>query len=154
KKPEALPTKIEPAEPADRPAEVTAVAFSGDRKTFAAGSSDGTVRIWRSDSLRGAPVTTLRLEPFGKLSISSVAFGANGEGVLLAAGGSDGNILVWNLTDLNRQPRLLSGNGEPITAVAFGTHGRLASGSQDGTILIWLDPVNDSTSRRLGTHSA
>jgi len=119
---------------------VNSVAFSPDGKTLAAGSNDGSVRLWEVATHRPAGTPLLANGPGG--SITSVAFSADGR--TLAAGSNDGGagtVWLWDLA--THQPiatPLIDTQGDAFSSVAFSPHGQnLAIGSYDGSI--WLQDV-------------
>jgi WD40 repeat protein/serine/threonine protein kinase len=114
---------------------VLAVVWSPDGEMLAAGSRNGTVRIW--DSATFKEVCTLR----GHEGMAySVAWSPNSE--QLAVGTSNGQnvtgeIVVWNV---NRHERLftLRGHAGPVHSVSWSAYGqRLVSGSDDQTVRVW-----------------
>src|SRR5215813_3194096 len=69
---------------------VNSVAFSPDGKTLAAGSHDGSVRLWDLATRQpGRPVTT------SGSPVYSVAFSRDGK--TLAAGSDDGSVRLWKV---------------------------------------------------------
>ncbi len=133
---------------ADSATGVSAVAFSPDGRTLAAGSYNGTVRLWDvSDPARSRVLS----QPLTHtLTVYSLAFSPDGR--ILADGDADGILWLWDVSD-PAHPRVLSkpeASGLPIFSVAFSPDGRtLAFGGIDGTILLWdvSDPLHP---RRLG----
>ncbi|MFD5592246.1 helix-turn-helix domain-containing protein [Streptomyces griseorubiginosus] len=110
---------------------VNAVAFAPGGGLLASGSSDGTVRLWRTAERRQTAVLTAP----GK--VRSVAFSPDGRllaaGVLGAAGGT---VRVWDVPTRRVVATLTTDT--PVRAVAYAPDGRtLASAGSDGTITLW-----------------
>jgi WD40 repeat protein/class 3 adenylate cyclase len=109
---------------------VTSVAFSPVGTTLAAGSADGTVRLW--DAATHRQITTLT-GPTGP--VTSVAF--TPDGTTLAAGSADGTVRLWDVAS-HRQITALTGPTGPVTSVAASPDGKtLAAGSANGTVRVW-----------------
>ena len=118
---------------------VWAVAVSADGRRAVSGGSDGTVRVWDSDS--GATLHTLTGH---RGSVWAVAVSADGRHVV--SGGDDKTVRVWDLdggallhtlTGCGR--RALTPDGRSgVRAVAISADGRRAvSGGSDGTVRVW-----------------
>jgi len=120
---------------------VLAVTYSPDDPFLAAGSMDGFVRIWNSET--GKKVKTLKLQS----RANTVAYSPNGKH--LASGGDVGapslgmlgkhyTIKIWNTKNWKGVEGSGEGHSRPITSVAWRPRGReIASASEDGTIKIW-----------------
>jgi WD domain, G-beta repeat len=109
---------------------IFSVAFSPDGKRLAAGSHDGTVKLW--DASTGEELRTLKGHSD---SVRSVAFSPDGK--RLATGSHDGTAKLWD-TSTGEELRTLKGHSSDIWPVAFSPDGkRLATGSNDGTVKLW-----------------
>jgi WD40 repeat protein len=121
---------------------VFSVAFSPDGKTLAAGSWDGTVRLWEVGNGK-------ELHRFDKQQapVRSVAFSPDGKA--LACGGEGSKIILWDVATAKEQRRL-AGHRGPITFVMFSPDGKLlASKGYDQTLRLW-DVASGGEARRLG----
>ena len=123
------PRLVGPTLSAPRDAPLTgAMAVSPDGGTVAAGSIDGTVRLWR-----GATTTTLHGP---SQTIQSLAFSPDGR--TLAAGSNDHLAWFWRLDDPLHRPVALTGATNYVYGVAFDRTGRyLAAGGADNVVRIW-----------------
>jgi WD40 repeat protein/transcriptional regulator with XRE-family HTH domain len=110
---------------------VNTVAFAPKDKVLATGSSDGTVRLWRTDERRRAAVFAAG----GK--VRSVAFSPDGRTLAAgAAGAAGGAVRVWDVT--GRRAVATLSTDAPVRAVAYAPDGRtLGSAGSDGTITLW-----------------
>ncbi|WP_020137133.1 helix-turn-helix domain-containing protein [Streptomyces sp. 351MFTsu5.1] len=110
---------------------VNAVAFAPVGGLLASGSSDGTVRLWRTAERRQTAVLTAP----GK--VRSVAFSPDGRMLAAAVvGAAGGAVRVWDVA----ARRVVAGltTDVPLRAVAYAPDGRtLASAGSDGTITLW-----------------
>jgi hypothetical protein len=106
------------------------VAFSPDGRWLAAGSDDGTVRVWHADSGRDAFNF-----PGHAAQVRGVAFDRAGR--WLASCGEDEAVMVWDLA-ARRQDKPLTGHAGPVRSVAFTSDGRrLVSVGTDNTARVW-----------------
>ncbi len=110
------------------------LALSPDGRMLAAGTSNGTVRIWTlfgQDSQERASLKAHRG------SVSALAFSPDGK--LLASSGWDGAIHVWNVSGEQPKERaVLIGHSSTVSALAFRAEGtELVSGGWDGTTRVW-----------------
>jgi WD40 repeat protein len=121
---------------------VFSVAFSPEGTTVAAGSWDGTVRVWELASRR-----ELHFFQEEKTRMRVVAFSPDGK--ILAYGGDDVGIVLREAAT-GKELHRLKGHRGPITVVAFSPDGKLlASKSYDRTLRLW-DVAAGREVRRLG----
>lgn len=121
---------------------VFSVAFSPDGKTLAAGSWDGTVRLWE-----GAGGKERRQFEKQQAPVRSVAFSPDGK--ILACGSEGSGIILWDTATGNERRRLVGHRG-PLTFAGFSPDGKLlASKSYDQTLRLW-DAATGRELRRLG----
>jgi len=119
--------------------EVLSVAFSTDGHWLAAGSADGSIKLWHSED--GRVKYTLHGHDNW---VGSVAFSPDGK--LLASGSSDRTIKLWRVQD-GRLLQTLRGHDDRVRSVAFSPDGTLlASGGADNTVRLWT--VADGTLKR------
>jgi WD40 repeat protein len=121
---------------------VFSVAFSFDGRTLAAGSWDGTVRLWEVSGGK-------ELRQFDKQQapVRSVAFSPDGK--MLACGGEGSKIVLWDAAT-GKELRRLAGHHGPITFVMFSPDGKLlASKGYDQTLRLW-NVADGREVRRLG----
>ena len=109
---------------------VTALAYSPDGTTLAAGYSGGTIRLWDIASQRVISTTTW----VGSAPVT-MAFTSGGKVLEVADPGAIGS---WNLASLARiSVRPLAGLSDG-SAVAFSPDGKLAvTGGTDGNVRVW-----------------
>jgi WD40 repeat protein len=105
------------------------VAFSLDGKTLAAGSSDGTVRLWNVATDK----ELLQLKGH-RQSVTSVAFSPDGK--MLVSAGAGGGLFLRNTTT-GKGKRLFAHKGG-VAGVAFLPDGKtiVSAGMADGLILL------------------
>ncbi|MFG1687319.1 hypothetical protein ACGFNP_44660 [Nonomuraea sp. NPDC049269] len=116
---------------------VCGVAFSPDGRQLAAGSGDGTVRVWRV-SAQGLPTG----DPVVLHGHAGEAWNPvfSPDGRYLATGGIDGTVSVSDWAG-GGDPLVLRGHRGPVWGVSFNPDGqRLASAGDDGTVRIWKAP--------------
>lgn len=119
--------------------ELTAVTFSPDEKTFAIGSRDGSVDIWKL-GVAGPPTQVSRSSSAGG-SINALAFSRDGR--YLAAGAYGKAALVWSTSDW----KLFASLPHPasVTAAVFTDGGRrLITADTAGTTMLWQFPPPSS----------
>jgi WD40 repeat protein len=111
----------------------TRLAVSSKGDLVAAGSEDGSVRIWKAAT--GEPVAVLSGPPEGWQIVQDVAFDPAGRRI--ACAGGDQTIRVWDVAE-KRLIHVLRGHTSQVYTVAFSGDGKLiASGSFDGTARLW-----------------
>ncbi|MBD2777123.1 eIF2A-related protein [Iningainema tapete] len=104
------------------------VSFSPDGKLLAAGTANGTIKLWNEDGLE---LRTLKHSPAPVLSVS---FSPNGK--MLASGSNDGTIKLWNQD--GKELKTLKGHSGQVGSISFSPDGKLlASGSYDKTVKLW-----------------
>jgi WD40 repeat protein/DNA-binding Xre family transcriptional regulator len=113
-----------------------AVAFSPDGQFFAAGNSDGNIRIWRTVS--GQKHMTIAGHSGW---VTSIAFSPNGQ--FLVSGSLDLSIKIWDLTTGQCLKTLLE-HTNWIWSVRLSPNGQtIVSGSADGTVRLWRVPTGE-----------
>ncbi|KAL7893700.1 hypothetical protein HDV64DRAFT_262102 [Trichoderma sp. TUCIM 5745] len=109
---------------------VHSVTFSHDSSLIASGSSDETIRLWRTDT--GECIQTLKGRDG---TIQSVTFSHDSS--LIASGSGNRTIRLWR-TDIGECIQTLKGHDGTIQSVTFSHDSSLiASGSGDKTIRLW-----------------
>ena len=109
--------------------DVTAVTFSPDGSTLAAGSHAGHVRLWNASTGDSVTVLGVHYTP-----VSSVVFSP--DGTLLASGTRQGDVLLWDVGG-NRRLATLRAPAKGGSALAFSPDGRVLAAGSDGTIELW-----------------
>jgi WD40 repeat protein/transcriptional regulator with XRE-family HTH domain len=109
--------------------EVWGIAYHPDGTQLATSSSDGTIKLWDSNSGR----ELLTLTDDGPVLFIDY----NPDGTRLASAGTDGTAKVWDV-GTGEILLTLSGHSDVIIDVAFSPNGKyLATSSQDKTARLW-----------------
>jgi len=109
---------------------ISSVVFNQDGSLIAIGSTDGSVKLWETNT--GKQIKAIIKHPH---PITSISFNPNGK--LLAVGLESGVIVLW---DINYKERIRTINGHEgkIYSLRFNKDGSvLASGSEDKTVKLW-----------------
>ena len=109
---------------------IPSLAFSSNGRLIAAGTAEGTVRLWEAQA--GTPLTNCQ----GHANwINSIAFSPSGQ--MLVSGSDDQTIRLWDVST-GRCLNSLHGHTNRVRSVAFSPDGQmLVSGSDDQTIRLW-----------------
>jgi WD40 repeat protein len=128
---------------------VDSLAFSGDRKTLASGSADGTIKLW--DATTGKETATFK----AGTPVGCVAF--NRDRKTLASAGQDSTVKLWDVTTGKNTATIQAAvDNVPIIidCVAFSPDGKtLASGSEQPKIKLW-DATTGKETATLEGHTA
>jgi WD40 repeat protein len=132
------------------------LVFSQDGKTLASHTGGSTITLWDVATHEQRPIRVKQSS-----EVTSVAFSlpfGNWGNEILASGSDEGAVSLWNTHTQEQLSSPLKAPRQPVTSLAFGWQGKLASGSENGTIILWevpgiaqppadyLDEINESTS--------
>lgn len=119
---------------------LSALALSSQGDLLAAGSSDGTIRVWRIGDRDPSMIWNGH-----KGAVHALAFARNS--AQLASAGEDLLVRVWDLGS-GKEIRALKGHTKKINRVVFSNDGSIvASCGDDSTVILWS--VQSGTSRKL-----
>lgn len=114
--------------------EITALAFSPDRKWVVSGSLDPLFPLGFMDMMTGGVVkVNTKFEPVTALAFSS-------DGKSLAVGMAKGKLVVWDFASSSSPVQVTPNRGEgyAITSVTFSSDGRLlAYGRRNGKVVVF-----------------
>jgi WD40 repeat protein len=111
------------------PSGLHVLAFSGDGRTLAVGSEDGSVTLWDLST------NEFKARIVGQAPVTAVALGP--DSLLLAAAGNDRTLQLWDVAT-GRKRADLRGHTGTVYCLAFSGDGRLlASGGFDRTVRLW-----------------
>ncbi|MFD5574812.1 WD40 repeat domain-containing protein [Streptomyces cadmiisoli] len=129
---------------------ITRTAFSPGGSVLAAGSDDGTVRLWRNP-MQGPqdPTAELKMREDGQYGGAVTDLAYSPDGKILVVASSTSTVRIWDVSS-PRSPRALAapGRDHAVTRLAFNPSGTvLAVGSTDGTVQLWdlTVPANPRT---------
>jgi len=110
---------------------VYTTAFSPDRRWFATGGKDRTVRVW--EVATGRKVRTLS----GHTGwVTQIAFSPDSR--LLASASHSGQVKLWDADSGRELPMPPAGHSESVNSVAFSPDSKLlATGGSDGVVKLW-----------------
>ena len=120
---------------------VTAAVFGPNLATFATGSGNGMVGIWRwdatqADSVHNADSIGEPMRGHGNSPVNALAFSPDGS--LLVTGGWDKTVRRWDARTGQPLGNALEGHPQNLTALAFAPDGlRFASADLDGYLRVW-----------------
>ncbi|MDE2997525.1 MAG: leucine-rich repeat protein [Gemmatimonadota bacterium] len=118
---------------------IPTVAFSPDGTLLAAGSKEGTIKVWNVTSETEVATLAGHADQVASLDFSS-------DGSMLASGSFDRTVKLWNVANWTNDGTL-EGHTERVAKTAFVRDGKLASVSVYGTVRLW----NVSTRTQIST---
>lgn len=120
------------------------LALAPDRKSFATGSRDTSVKVWNSSDHK-------KLADFQASNVVySMAFSPDGKTLAVADG--EPNVTLWDTSSWKEKARIQDLNEVAISCLAFSPDGKSLAGTVDGAnmIRIWEVPTLKSASTLQG----
>ncbi|WP_238005540.1 Hsp70 family protein [Dactylosporangium sp. AC04546] len=133
----------------DHKGEVTAVAFSPDRKTMATGGLDDEVMVW--DVTNPAALTHIATLAGQQDWVSEVTFSPDGKTMATAA--MDDTVMVWDMANPAAPSRIatLTDHKHWVYAAEFSPVGKtMATAGGDHTVMLW-SMANPAAPKRIAT---
>ncbi len=119
------------------------LAFSPDGKYLAAGISDNTVRIWKTNDNNKLDVRSIAVLEQHSAPVYNVAFSPDSKQLVSCS--LDGTLNLWNIEDMNA-PQLIATMQKhemEVRCVAYSPDGKyIVSGGFDYKILLWDNQGN------------
>jgi WD40 repeat protein len=112
---------------------VVAVSFSGDARSLASASVDGTTRRWEIATTHERAVLKLPSGPIEDLAFSP-------DGKFLCASGGDKRVTVWEVAPW-RRVAVFTGSENAPSFAAFSADGRLLALTDGRTVKLWDVPA-------------
>jgi WD40 repeat protein len=113
---------------------ISSLAVSPDGKTLAAGSEDGTIRLW--DAASGVRKETFAKPKNAPEDYALYAVGLSNDGNRLAVGDSLGSVRILDL-EKSGPERFLTGHPNTVKALSQAGGKWLLSAGDDGSVLEW-----------------
>lgn len=122
---------------------VRSISFSRDGKLLASGSSDGTVKLWDTDSK-----IELRTFTGHTKEVAAVAFSPGGN--TIASGSWDGTLKLWDVAS-GRELYTIKGGPNFVQGVAFSPDGKTLAASF-GSAVALIEATSGVVSREWSVH--